>query len=366
MSMAWWLIENPLLGGVLKVSRLKARTGGGLSDLFGQAIPCSIASSSLVVDQHDDDDDSDDIVVLGGCSLCGERHLKHWNESDVTQSEKDVSVRWRSILSALDGESKALKIVRHRMDMETAVSCTSSAIATTHAAAAVAMVVEDKRAKRKETSVGREHQCSGHAKPNAAVAVKKRRRIVPATEASSDSVVNVICLDEGCIADDDEVEAAAPPSSAGAAIVAMDDPTLSTAPSLQHGDVETCAVEHGKEEDKDDRSNSPRSAEGVHEFADHRQSTRRSDGSSITPDANKAILELQAENAQLRGEIEITMRKADRRFEQELVSGRAWNREREALEARIEELQRSHVVLTAELASRTRLQEALREMLSTA
>ena len=347
MSIGWWLVENPLLGGVLKVCRLKARTGGGLRDLFGQAVPCSIASSSLVVDQDDGDDD--DIVALGGCSLCGERRLKHWNESDVTQSEKDVSMRYRSILSALDGESKALKIARHRM--ETSVSSNNATIATTHSAGEVI----DKRAKRKEASVVREHHSSAHrgggVKPSAA---KKKRRSVLTTdnrETSSDSVgAENVFLDEECTGD----EAALPPSAA----VAMDDlaPKEPSSRALDHGDVETCAAT-----DDDGLS-----AEGVCEFADHNQSTH-SDGA--TSDVNKLIAELnklQAENAQLRGEIEITMRKADRRFELELVSRRAWNREREVLEARIEELQRSHMVLTAELASRNRLQEALREMLSTA
>lgn len=339
MSIGWWLVENPLLGGVLKVCRLKARTGGGLSDLFGQAVPCSIASSSLVVVQDDDNDD--DIIVLGGCSLCGERRLKHWNESDVTQSEKDVSMRYRSILSALDGESKALKVARH--GMETSV--------TTHEAGEVM----HKRAKRKEASVGREHHCSAHrgggVKPSAA---KKKRRSVLTTdsssasrEASSDSVgaVNVFLdEDEECTGD----EVALPPSAA-----AMDD-LVPSSRALNHGDEETCAAA--------DDDGLP--AEGVFEFADHDQSTHW-DGA--TSDANKLIVELdklQAENAQLRGEIEITMRKADRRFELELVSRRAWNREKEVLEARIEELQRSHMALTAELASRNRLQEALREMLS--
>lgn len=194
-------------------------------------------------------------------------------------------------------------------------------------------------------------------KPNAA---KKKRRSVLTTdscsasrEASSDSVGtgNESTLDEESTGDD----VAPPPSSAAAA---MDD-LVSKEPSsraLDHGDVETCAA----------AGDDGLSAEGVFEVADHDQSTH-SDGA--TCDANKLTVELdklQAENAQLRGEIEITMRKADRRFELELVSRRAWNKKREELEARIEELQRSHMVLTAELASRTRLQEALREMLSTA
>ena len=341
VSISWWLIQDPLLGGVIKVCRLKARTGGVLSDLFAQAVPCSIAISSLV----DQDDDEDIIIELGGCCLCGERRLKHWNESDVTQSEKDVSTRRRTILSALDGE------------------CVSStAAATIDLAYTHAPVTEDKRAKRKEVSVGREQQqCRGHAKPDAARKKKQRRRssvpTMDSKEASSDSVGNVhVCLDDECIGVDEEDEAAPPPpSSSTAAAVGMDD-LRPTAPSFRHDD---CA----------DVGDDGSSAEGtgVLESADHWQSIR-SDGGS-TSDANKLILELdklQAENAQLRGEIEITMRKADRRFELELVSRRAWNREREALEARIEELQSSHMLLTAELASRTRLQEALREMLSTA
>ena len=337
MSIGWWLIENPLLGGVLKVCRLKARTGEGLRDLFGQAVPYNIASSSLVVDQHDDD-----IVIHGGCTLCGERRLKHWNESDVTQSEKDISMRYRSILSALDGECKAAKIARHRM--ETSVSSNNTAIAITHAAGEII----DKRLKRKEASVDREHQSSAHRGGG----VKKKRRSVLTTDSSS---VSRKALSDSVEEECTGVEAAPPPTSAAVAIDNLM-PKEPSSRTLDHGDVETCAA----------AGDDSLSAEGVCEFADHNQSTH-SDGA--TSDVNKLIAELnklQAENAQLRGDIEITMRKADRRFELELVSRRAWKREREVLEARIEELQRSHMALTAELASRNRLQEALREMLSTA
>jgi len=121
--------------------------------------------------------------------------------------------------------------------------------------------------------------------------------------------------------------------------------------ALEHGDVEACATA-----DEDIEGSS---AAVVLEFVNHSEGIATHEGNKLMVEVDK----LKAENVQLRSEIEITMRKADRRFEQELVTRRAWNRDRESLEARIEELQRCNMLLTAELDSRNRLQETLRVML---
>jgi hypothetical protein len=369
ISISWWRVENPLLAGVLKVSRLKlpggcAGAAGALSpnDPFQQVIPAGIATSALVVEQKASSSSSNGrrresaVKFDTCCALCSDATVKHWADDALTEDER--SLRLDQAVPARTTEP----------------SQAQPSISSVPAARGAEKdrrppVGKKKEVVRKEPEV----QATSASAANKEVARGKRQKVahfspdmtLPRWDNRADS--------DYFLASDSDVPLSQETSRVGAPLA----PAVSSATceNARTGASRADPVEVDLDGDAeaDDGSNMGRnhSAESLdeEEFVPGNlepTTTLRTEvttGSMNVRELRQELERVKAENRRLRIDTDLTMRKADRRFELEMVARRYWKREKTELEEVISNQQKDQQRWVAEKEKLKRLHGLLQNVM---
>jgi hypothetical protein len=348
LCVSWWLIENPLLAGALKVCRLKlpassaSNSAARIAGLSEQLIPTNIATSTIVLGT------TAKTSVTGAqrcCALCGDASTKHWADDALTPEEASLSADRPGHV----GSSKP-----------PTASTVPARVSDASKALDKRPPVGKKREVRKDADVGRVSAFSTVPKP---AAKDKRQKLVhPASEGVDRSALDVpdarsADCDYYFAAYDSDTqqsketsrpelgEAVSDAATSGRdSVGSREDPADSdSASQLQRSqsvdalDDETSLLSLPASRARSGRE-SP--ADIIPTRSEAAVSGTSRGGGAELQQLRQELERTKAENRRLRIDTDLTMRKADRRFELEMEARRYWKREKSELEGVIGGLQR--------------------------
>ena len=376
ISISWWLVENPMLGGVLRVCRLKLPTStteptGALTrgiKHLQHMVPMSIATAALVLEEKlpsmttsSRRGDARRSGIDCNCSLCGFVDTKHWSDDDLTEAEKVLfaGINASTVpVSSLLGASQSVTFGQRASD--------------------TAKVTEKRdRPKKKEARrdsdpniqllAGASSAAAGPSTGGAAPEKKQKtsHEILyfnsqlsegthepPSHETSfSGSSFDVDAEDNGAVSEEEET------SFVDLTEEADGDDVDGSGQSLKTSRSSAAAV-----------SKVPRPARASAASAASHATSAAANASepSTVKELRQELDRIRVENRRLKDDTDLTMRKADRRFEMEMAARRFWKQEKNKLEGAIAQLQKQAQYLAAERDKIKRVHTLLQNVLETA
>lgn len=367
ISISWWQIENPMLGGVLKVCKLAippATSAHAVSSAlvntlhFQHIVPTAIATSSLVPEAAEATRSTTErrgqcAEHAGLCALCGDVTTKHWNRDDLTEAEKSLFSVQRANRAAPIGPVNL-----------TATSCST------------APAEKEKRPPKKKEAPRETEQTAAFTATKATAPRDKRQKLAHSQSKErlgetavafaspsdyfldinfrgTDEVVDLINSSESKqvpneaidVENDDDVATrsqTATPANEMMSQVPESSQTAETETADRHATQRSGSVDHGAP------------------FAAASPSTL------TAKELRQELERIKAENRRLRVDTDLTMRKADRRFELEMAARRNWKQEKAILEGTIAQMHKEQQRWGAEKDKVRRLHGLLQDVLHTA
>lgn len=327
ISIGWWLVENPMLGGVLRVCRLKIPSGvllGSSSAVSSvsrnvaslqHVVPLPITTTALILDEKDIPSSNRRVEQRKAsescnCALCGYLSTKHWGDEDLTEAEK---------------------VLFANLSSGTPASYTNSVNSTCSVANRQSVSTNTKTIVEK-----RERP----PKMNVVAGVEKKQKVVRPDRLKDESEDLPLSRDSSFIA-----------SSPGDFVGEEDDQEVG--PMNLSGEAE------------DGPADSTSAARGKY----IRPAASGPIASTELSTAKELRLELdrlRVENRRLQDDTDLTMRKADRRFEMEMAARRFWKQEKNKLEDVISQLLKDQQRFSTEREKVKRVHELLQSVLETA
>lgn len=345
VSIGWWLVENPMLGGVLRVCRLKlpsaaststtsaANSGARSTAQFQHVAPLPITTAALILDEKEPTATSSrraeqkKATESCNCALCGFASVKHWSDEDLTETEKALFIGLSSTSTPIDSQSN-------------------------HASSRQTETIT-KTAEKRERPPPKKKEARRDSDPNLAESVEKKQKLSHQSQQRVSS------------------QSSATPEEPHSR------DTSFTASSPTEGEGEDEHAASGSESDLVDISNE---TEGDHRASPAHERPPVSKKSSRPPahpstasaepntakELRQELDRLRVENRRLKDDTDLTMRKADRRFEMEMAARRLWKQQKNQLEGVISQLQKDQQRFAAEREKVKRVHGLLQSVLETA
>ncbi len=382
ISISWWLVENPMLGGVLRVCRLKlpaAVTEPAVALTRGtkhlqHVVPLSIATAALVLEEKlpstatsSRRGDTRRSGADCNCALCGYIDTKHWSDDDLTEAEKllfaGINTSTVPASSHLGGsqsgtfghrpaetaaktaekrERPKKKEVRRDSDPNMQLLAGASSETTKPTTGSAAPLEKKQKTSHEQVHVNSQLSEGAHEPPSHETSFSGSSFDVDAEDhgAASEEDTSFVDLTEEADGEEDGVSGQGLKESRGGVSAAISSKAsvvsrlarASTATAASHA---TSAVANTSEP-------------------------------STVKELRQELDRIRVENRRLKDDTDLTMRKADRRFEMEMAARRFWKQEKNKLEGAIAQLQKQAQYFAAERDKVKRVHTLLQNVLETA
>ena len=379
-----------MLAGVLKVSRLKIPVTAvgsnsrhaipALGEISEHLIPTAISTSTIVLAAAAVADKASSSTTGGRrssssavsrsntcCALCGDTTTKHWTDEDISETEKSLCAEhgtWLPLCSPSSGAPPRASDTTHRSsghekEKKTHISVKKRELRreSSESTTSVRPPTRDKRQKTTHSSTPDSNTAGSGLSHND-------------NRSEGDSFVS---YDSDAGLSEDASRSSLPASAAASQSTATSIRADRTSPNQPLG--HSSPMHSASEDDSDNqpvrRNRHTNTTAGVVTAA--AEDNRIDDGIAAaagTADMNvkelrQELERVRAENRRLRIDTDLTMRKADRRFELEMVARRYWKKEKTDLEAVIAVLQKDLQRWNAEKDKMRRLHSVLQSVLCT-
>jgi hypothetical protein len=418
ISSSWWAIENVMFGGVLKVCRLKvppstaalalpnatplrpllsANRAPAASkeiariNMFKQVVPSMIATSSLIVAVEgastatgsSSSSSSRGAKRPPHCLLCGDTTAMHWTDATLTVAELSISLQHcgdcdipsMHMLSAHTGSSGSVSKLGSSSNNNSSSSRPSSSASAAVLAASSATTGGLNKGKRSHFShISEASSLASAADANATK--DKRPRIPPTAPIPKDvskSTAAAVAAKTSAVSTSATSRGTVSSSSGNAGVSggqrsSREREAPHTASAGSYYDAEQDSYSRGGDADVDSRISIPGgSCSGIAENqGDADDAVEMVEIVESENSLKQEVERLRWENKRLRIDTDLTMRKADRRFELEMVARRFWKGEKTVLENQVAAMQCNEQRWKAEKEKLTRLHSLLQSVLTSA